>query len=210
MLRTSENRQPQKTPVAAERHLDEIYQQAIKQCNISFYFCVAGGTVSLLILPAAVLGGFIGSISLGLIGGLADAMIAAFTAGCYKVFTDANKSRNTIRIKLEKVQEEERKKQERVQEEERKKQERVQEEERKKQEREQEVENKMKMLDVYCRIASKSDDEHQKEEYYHVLFGSVEYNKQRIEAYYAFASNTDNDTLKKACFREMFGSLFNF
>lgn len=198
--------------------LNQIDTFFIFEAKCMFYAATIAAVLTFLLFAGGLVAWLAGIAAQGWIASIFSPGTGLLSVLFFNREKAAHERVETVRISWEKEQEEERKKRDQELEDKRKKRERELAEERKK--RDQELEDKRKKqkeeeyesyvmhkLEAYYKLASKTDDEVQRETYYHELFGPTEYNKRRIEAYFNTVSQMAGEDAKKVFFREMFGAL---
>jgi hypothetical protein len=186
-------------PFARNDKLDRIQNHFISEANVFFLLFSVTVIFAIALLFVGIILLFVGIISVGTISAIASPVVGLISKLLYNKNTEANRRVDEMRIGWEEQVREEQKKLELEQEERRKKLELEQEEDRR-------ILEYMKFLRMYYDLASKTDDEQEKEEYFHYIFPSEEYNKKKIETYLRILQLED-EAIKIAFFREKLGLL---
>lgn len=181
--------------------LDRIENHFISEATSFFNVFIIVVGFAIILISVGVIFLFARIISVASITAIASAFVGIISKLLYDKHTDANSRVNEMQLRWEEEEREEKRKQEQEQEERRKRQELEQKEEQK-------ISDYMKMLVTYYDLASKTDDEQEKEAYFHIFFKSEQYNKRKVETYIMILQLKDEEA-KRAFFREKLGLLHN-
>jgi hypothetical protein len=166
--------------------LNQIDTFFIFEAQCMFYAATIAAVLTFLLFAGGLVAWLAGIAAQGWIASIFSPGTGLLSVLFFNREKAAHERVETLRISWEKEQAEERKKRDQELEDKRKKQ------------KEEEYESYvMHILGAYYKLASKTDDEVQRETSYHELFGPTEYNKRRIEAYFNTVSQIEDEDAKK-------------